>query len=122
MNRTLSVSLSLTSYSSNEVLSSLVQKLFLKKIFLVVLPLYVCLLFESSSSFILSFLWGHLLVKQSMSSQLKQISGSLPVYLLVPFFSLLTNLATSSSSSKMSLLLPSDFAFCLPFFFDLLML
>jgi hypothetical protein len=53
MNKTISFSISLTSSSFDEELSYLVQKLFLKTFFLVLLPLYICLLFESSSSFLL---------------------------------------------------------------------
>jgi hypothetical protein len=61
MNKTLSISLSMTSSSSDEELSSLVQRIFLKKIVLVLFPLYICLLLDSSYSFIFFFLWGHLL-------------------------------------------------------------
>jgi hypothetical protein len=51
----------------------------------------------------------------------KKINGSLPLYLSsVPFFNLLTQLATSSSFLEMSLLLLYSFSFCFPFFFDLL--
>jgi hypothetical protein len=46
MNRNLSVSLSLTSSSSDDEMSSLVKKIFLKTFFVVLLPLYVCLPFE----------------------------------------------------------------------------
>jgi hypothetical protein len=47
---------------------------------------------------------------------IKIIQWKLPLYLsLVPFFSLLMKLATSSSSFEMSLLLLFDFASCFPF-------
>jgi hypothetical protein len=46
MNRTLHVSLPLTSSLSDDEMSSLVHKLFLKTFFVVLLPLYVCLPFE----------------------------------------------------------------------------
>jgi hypothetical protein len=46
MNRTLPVSLSLTSYSSDDEMSYLVQNIFLKTFFVFLLPLYVCLTFE----------------------------------------------------------------------------
>jgi hypothetical protein len=52
---------------------------------------------------------------------IKQIKGSLPLYLsLVPLFNLLTKLAASSSSSETSLLLLCSFYFCFPICFDLL--
>jgi hypothetical protein len=56
MNRALYVSLSLNSSSFDEELSCLVYKIFMKTLFLVIFPLYVCFLFESPSSFILFFL------------------------------------------------------------------
>jgi hypothetical protein len=46
MNRTLHVSLSLTSSSSDDEMSSLVYKFFLKTFFVVLFPLYVCFPFE----------------------------------------------------------------------------
>jgi hypothetical protein len=120
MNRTLYVSLSLTSSSSDEELSSLVQRIFLKFCFLVPFSLYICLLLESYSSFLFFLLWVYFLEKLPIPSQLKKINEILPLYLLVPFFILLMKLAASSSSSETSLQLLFDFSFCLFFFICLL--
>jgi hypothetical protein len=121
MNRTLFFSLSLTSSSSDEESSCLVQKIFLNTLFLVLFPLYVFFLFESSSSFLFFFLVRIFFSKMTNTIRIKKINEILPLYLsFVPFFSFLTKLVTSSESSKMSLLLLSSFSFFFLFFFDFL--